>query len=275
MIKKLGEDLPDVAIQRTDGKETKKGYDTTGYAYQYCVDRFNDVCGEGWGYWYELVHHEQGAYNSGAPFHDITVNVFIWINTKETARMAPGGHRSSLHVDALKGAFTNGFKKCAGFWGVGAKAYRGEIDDDNCPLPDSHVNVKNSNPVMEEKQKEKKACPKCGAKAIIKGKPEYGGGYVCWKKATTPGCGQKFLSDMTEAISKSKEASNIFFSNVPQEVNLFLKTMGDKDKYYFCQNHKWDNGLLMATIRDMENNFDELKPASNLFESDPEKIIPF
>lgn len=36
-------------------------------------------------------------------------------------------------------------------------------------------------------------CPKCDAPAIIKGKEEYGGGWVCWKnKKSTPGCGAKF-----------------------------------------------------------------------------------
>lgn len=38
-----------------------------------------------------------------------------------------------------------------------------------------------------------RVCPKCGQGAIIKGKAEYGGGWVCWKNhKTTPGCGEKF-----------------------------------------------------------------------------------
>ena len=36
----------------------------------------------------------------------------------------------------------------------------------------------------------KRLCPKCGAEAIIKGKEEYGGGWLCWKK--NDGCGAKF-----------------------------------------------------------------------------------
>uniref|UniRef100_A0A6M3KI39 Putative Erf family protein n=1 Tax=viral metagenome TaxID=1070528 RepID=A0A6M3KI39_9ZZZZ len=36
----------------------------------------------------------------------------------------------------------------------------------------------------------KLVCPSCGKQAVIKGKPEYGGGYVCWKKEG--GCGKKF-----------------------------------------------------------------------------------
>src|SRR3990172_5627078 len=36
----------------------------------------------------------------------------------------------------------------------------------------------------------KRACPQCGKEAIIKGKAEYGGGWLCWKKED--GCGAKF-----------------------------------------------------------------------------------
>jgi hypothetical protein len=39
-------------------------------------------------------------------------------------------------------------------------------------------------------------CPKCGAAAIIKGKAEYGGGWVCFKKKG--GCGAKFAYDPAE-----------------------------------------------------------------------------
>jgi hypothetical protein len=35
-----------------------------------------------------------------------------------------------------------------------------------------------------------KKCPTCGKASIIKGSPQYGGGYVCWKKKD--GCGAKF-----------------------------------------------------------------------------------
>lgn len=36
-------------------------------------------------------------------------------------------------------------------------------------------------------------CPACGVVgSLIKGKAQYGGGFVCWKKAKTPGCGAKF-----------------------------------------------------------------------------------
>ena len=42
-------------------------------------------------------------------------------------------------------------------------------------------------------QKEMGLCPKCGCLTIIEGKPEYGGGWLCWKNKG--GCGAKFTSD--------------------------------------------------------------------------------
>jgi|GEM_PF-1546489 len=38
-----------------------------------------------------------------------------------------------------------------------------------------------------------RSCPKCGQEAIIKGKEEYGGGFLCFKKKG--GCGAKFADD--------------------------------------------------------------------------------
>jgi hypothetical protein len=42
----------------------------------------------------------------------------------------------------------------------------------------------------------KRVCPECGQATIIKGKEEYGGGYICWKKeGKSDGCGAKFADD--------------------------------------------------------------------------------
>jgi hypothetical protein len=40
------------------------------------------------------------------------------------------------------------------------------------------------------KRKQERTCPACGAAAVIKGKAEYGGGWLCWKKRD--GCGAKY-----------------------------------------------------------------------------------
>ena len=42
-------------------------------------------------------------------------------------------------------------------------------------------------------RQQKQKCPACGMEAIIKGKDEYGGGWLCWKKQE--GCGAKYADD--------------------------------------------------------------------------------
>ena len=46
-----------------------------------------------------------------------------------------------------------------------------------------------------------KLCPQCGKPAIIKGDPQYGGGWVCWKKKD--GCGAKFDDEDKKLIDQS------------------------------------------------------------------------
>lgn len=45
-----------------------------------------------------------------------------------------------------------------------------------------------------------RVCPTCGKEAIIKGKAEYGGGFVCWNKKG--GCGAKFPDDAPEIVNQ-------------------------------------------------------------------------
>jgi hypothetical protein len=153
---RLASAMPEDAIQRTKGSETRKGYNTTGFSYQYCVNRFNEVMGVGgWFYSYEIVHTIEGKYASGKPFFDITVDVKITLyveGKKDTTMTMPGGHISASYADALKGAVTNGFKKCAAMFGVGRAAYEGSIDDDNVPLPADHGTSRIDKPDVREAQ---------------------------------------------------------------------------------------------------------------------------
>lgn len=49
-------------------------------------------------------------------------------------------------------------------------------------------------------RKQGRVCPACGAEAVIKGKQEFGGGWICWKKAEpVAGCGEKY-ADGNELI---------------------------------------------------------------------------
>lgn len=69
----------------------------------------------------------------------------------------------------------------------------------------------------------RRVCPDCGEQAIIKGKEEYGGGWVCWK--TKGGCGNKW-PDGAPAI-EGQELGQILNENPADLVNTIDK-MGQK-----------------------------------------------
>lgn len=75
---------------------------------------------------------------------------------------------------------------------------------------------------METKWRFRKAeqkCPECGKEAIIKGKQEYGGGWLCYKKKG--GCGAKF-KDGDPAI-ENQEMGRIEHDNPADYYNTCLK----------------------------------------------------
>lgn len=125
--------LPKEAVERTTAEKTRKGYDTTGYQYQFLVNVLNEVVTPaGWSYEYEVVNTIQGQYKSGQTFYEITVKTKV--DVLDASREAPGGHISSSYSDALKGAITNALKKTFGMFGVGKKAYEGTLDEDYQPI---------------------------------------------------------------------------------------------------------------------------------------------
>lgn len=69
----------------------------------------------------------------------------------------------------------------------------------------------------------KRVCPECGVAAIIKGKEEYGGGFVCFKKQD--GCGAKFR-DNDERIT-SQAVGKVPNPDLADVENTILK-MADK-----------------------------------------------
>ncbi len=62
-------------------------------------------------------------------------------------------------------------------------------------------------------------CPSCGAEAVIKGKAEYGGGWLCWKKKD--GCGSKF-PDSDPAIT-GQAAGDVANPDLPDLWNTVVK----------------------------------------------------
>jgi hypothetical protein len=50
----------------------------------------------------------------------------------------------------------------------------------------------------------KRKCPNCGQETVIKGKEEYGGGWICWKKeGRSNGCGMKFSDDDERIVNQT------------------------------------------------------------------------
>lgn len=65
----------------------------------------------------------------------------------------------------------------------------------------------------------KQTCPHCGKPAIIKGKAEYGGGWVCFKK--NDGCGAKF-GDNDKAIT-DQQVGRVPNADIADQVNTLQK----------------------------------------------------
>src|SRR5262245_32320746 len=72
-------------------------------------------------------------------------------------------------------------------------------------------------------RKAKRVCPVCGKETIIKGKAEYGGGWVCWKKEG--GCGTNFEDGDPQIIDQVE--GKVANENLPDLYNTVLK-MADK-----------------------------------------------
>ena len=62
-------------------------------------------------------------------------------------------------------------------------------------------------------------CPKCKAEAIIKGKKEYGGGWICWAKRE--GCGAKF-EDGDKSI-ENQDTGKVENDNLSDQYNTVKK----------------------------------------------------
>ena len=62
-------------------------------------------------------------------------------------------------------------------------------------------------------------CPQCGQEAIIAGKEEFGGGWVCWKKKN--GCGAQFKSD--DPAIKDQAVGRIPNPDVADQINTIQK----------------------------------------------------
>lgn len=197
--------LPKEAVEHAKKEITRKGYDTTGYQYQFLVNVLNEVVGvNNWGYDFKIVKELTGQWPKGGTFHEITLEMEVWI--LDSKRKAGGGHTSSSYFDAYKGAITNSIKKTLGMFGIGKKAFEGVLDEDYQPPSDivQYVNL-NAPQVANLKPQATTAvaqqlpvatavfgnCPNCGS-ALAKSK--YNDDLYC----TGYKAGCKFKKPMTD-----------------------------------------------------------------------------
>ena len=144
IYRRLAEPFPEEAIERTRADVTKKGYDTSGIKYQYVVNRLNEVLGVGgFRVTREFALRERQS-RSGYPMVEATCDLTMQLGQWVDGQFQPfaeatgtGGHVAASEADAKKGAFTNGFKKVAAFFGCGWEAYAGRLDDDSLPPEDA------------------------------------------------------------------------------------------------------------------------------------------
>lgn len=154
----LAEPMPADAVQRSDGAKTGKGYNTTGYGYQFIVDRLNEVLGPS--HWRTMQHfaeREDGQTSKGRPWYradcEMTLEVGLWIDGEwrvMATKDGEGWHRAMDSGDAKKGSRGNALKKIAAMYGVGADAYRGAIDDDNQPEAERAESSDSGSPAMPD-----------------------------------------------------------------------------------------------------------------------------
>lgn len=107
-----------------------------------------------------------------------------------------------------------------------------------------------------------RSCPKCGAAAIIKGKAEYGGGWLCFKKKG--GCGAKWPDGATEIESQSTE--RVPNDDIYSQVNTVEKMA--------CK-----RALVAATLNlgfsdHFTQDMEDLRPASPSAEPEPPSHDP-
>lgn len=136
----LAAPFPEHCVQRTEGRLTGRGYDTTGIGYQHIANRLNEVLGVGGWRAHRTVTVKEIIRSNGRPAFEAICNITLelgeWVGGDFVVfaeSLADGGHVASSEADARKGAYTNAFKKGAAFFGVGRQAYEGSLDDDNVP----------------------------------------------------------------------------------------------------------------------------------------------
>jgi hypothetical protein len=100
--------------------------------------------------------------------------------------------------------------------------YRCQLYRDDLLIAEADASC-NSRETKYRYREAQRVCPECSQAAIIKGKEEYGGGWLCFKKKG--GCGAKFLTG--DAVIESQQVGRVPNPDIADQVNTIQK-MGQK-----------------------------------------------
>ena len=103
-----------------------------------------------------------------------------------------------------------------------------------------------------------KTCPTCGQAAIIKGKEEYGGGWLCWAKKG--GCGAKF-PDGDEAIM-SQKTGRVENPDIVDAKNTVLKMAQKRAKIQAVIGVTRTSGLFTQDLDEHEFSTEKITPVA-------------
>src|SRR3990167_11218552 len=99
----------------------------------------------------------------------------------------------------------------------------------------------------------KRKCPQCGAEAIIKGREEYGGGWVCFAKKG--GCGEKFKDDDTEITGQAE--GKVENPDIADQYNTVLKMACKRAKVDGCLSATACSDIFTQDIEDFNHDTGE------------------
>lgn len=92
------------------------------------------------------------------------------------------------------------------------------------------------------------ACPECAKETIIKGKAEFGGGWLCFKKKG--GCGAKFPDDQFDGVEVGKVAND----NLADQYNTILKMANKRSLIAAVLNATAASDIFTQDLEDMAEN---------------------
>ncbi len=92
-------------------------------------------------------------------------------------------------------------------------------------------------------------CPRCGKETIIKGKVDFGGGWVCFK--SKGGCGARFR-DGDEQI-ESQKAGRVPNENIYDQVNTLLKMAKKRSYVDACLSATRTSGIFTQDMEDISS----------------------